>query len=415
MKFDQKDKDIFNVLSEAIPEGILVVNERQTIILANTSLESMFGYDKNELRGQNLNKLIPIPFQGVHRSHFENYFRNSRKRKMAAERNLYGIRKNGKEFRVEIGLNPFSIYGQVYILALVMDITDRMRTEAQIRELNEELEVKIRKRTSELRETIEKLTKEVQRREQAESKTREALEKEKELNELKSNFLSLVSHEFKTPLSSMLTSAVLAGKYTESEQQDKRDKHLEIIKSKIRNLDSILNDFLSMEKMVSGKYDYHYSTFNLSKVFNEVIYDANMMLKSGQKINYPENADEIMIQQDEKVFSVILSNIIQNAIKFSPENSCIKITIDALSEGVYKISIHDNGIGIPEKDQKHIFERYFRAGNALMIQGTGIGLNMVRSHLTNLGGRISFISGEGKGTTFFIEIPDRSFQKSESL
>lgn len=408
MRFFQQDKDIFTILSEAISEGILVVNEKKEIVAANTPVENMFGYEKEELVGEHLNKLIPTEYHTSHNKHFRHYFEKSSQRKMAEGRKLFGIKKNGEEFRVEIGLNPFTIYGKLYIMALIMDITNRIDAENKINELNEELEKKIKIRTTELRQSVIQLTKEVKRREEAEKKTKEALQKEIELNELKTNFLSLVSHEFKTPLSSMLTSAVLAGKYTENDQQDKRDKHLEIIKNKIRSLDLILNDFLSVEKMDSGKYEYNFTKFNLSKVFNEVIYDANMLLKTGQRIHYPEHIERYELYQDEKVLIIILSNLLSNAIKFSPENSCIEIDISQISNEGYQINITDKGIGIPMEDQKNIFDRYFRAKNALMVQGTGIGLNMVKDHLKNLGGIIFFKSSPGKGTTFSIEISDYS-------
>jgi len=243
---------------------------------------------------------------------------------------------------------------------------------------------------------------------QVEEQTKElkiALKKEKELNELKTKFLSLVSHEFKTPLSGILTSAMLLKKYTLLDQQDKRDKHINTITNIVNNLNNILNDFLSVEKLEAGKVTYHFKTFKLSKVLNEVIYNSNMLLKDGQKIKYPDNIDDLSLHQDEKILELTLSNMLHNAIKYSPENSNIDIEISQNKHQTV-FEIRDQGIGIPEVDQKNIFNRYFRAENVLTTQGTGIGLNIVKNHIENLGGTITFISQEHEGSTFTIIIPN---------
>ena len=145
----------------------------------------------------------------------------------------------------------------------------------------------------------------------------------------------------------------------------------------------------------------------ISKVLNEVIYNANMILKDGQHINYPVNIDDLSLFQDEKIVELALSNLIYNAIKYSSENTIIDIEISQNNDTtVFKIT--DNGIGIPQKDQKNIFGRYFRAENALLMQGTGIGLNIVKDHLENLNGNITFTSIEHKGSTFIIELPNKA-------
>jgi len=216
--------------------------------------------------------------------------------------------------------------------------------------------------------------------------------------------LSLVSHEFKTPLSGILSSTSLIGKYTQTEQQEKREKHIKTITSKVKYLNNILDDFLSVERLETGKVNYKITLFPLSKVINEVIYNANMLLKEGQIINYPEGIDDIEINFDEKVLELVLSNLVNNAIKYSPENTNIDLKVFQKEKSL-QITIIDQGIGIPKKEQKFIFNRYFRAENALLNQGTGIGLNIAKSHLENLGGGITFESKENEGSSFAIEIP----------
>tara|TARA_R110002051_G_scaffold48308_2_gene95289 strand:- start:36707 stop:37858 length:1152 start_codon:yes stop_codon:yes gene_type:complete len=376
MNVFDKNSNIFNLLSEGISEGIIVVNTKQEIVATNSSAEEMFGYGKDELIGKQLDCIIPNRYHHKHDDHFSSFMEKSEKRKMGHGRDLSGLRKNGEELPVEAGLNPFNLYGNRYVMALVTDITDRKNY------------------TQNLEQTVQERTKQLT----------DALEKEKELNELKTRFLSLVSHEFKTPLSSILTSVTLLSKYKETEQQEKREKHVDTIKSKVRQLDSILNDFLSVERLELGKVNYVIEEFPLSRVINEVVYDANMLLKTGQKIQYPDNVDEFQITFDEKTLALALSNLLQNAIKYSPEDTTIKILF-TIEEEFLALQIIDQGIGIPADQQKHIFDRYFRAENALLNQGTGIGLNISKQHLANLNTTLTFESEENVGSTFTIRIP----------
>ena len=404
--FDENEF-VFNVLFEAISEGVIVVDENQTIVATNVAAEQMFGYPKDELDKEHLNILIPTNYHASHSKvggHYDTFYKQSSARQMGQNKGLFGVRKNNNKFPIEVGLNPFEISNKKYVMAIIIDITNRKKSEAKIIELNTLLEDKIAIRTTELSNTVSDLKKEIKKRVKAESKLMKSLKKEKELNELKTKFLSLVSHEFKTPLSGVLNAAVLIGKYTKSEMQQKREKHLLTIKNKVYYLNGILNDFLSIERLESGKVKYKLSNFKLSKVVNEVVYNANMMLKSGQRINYPLNIDTINIYQDEKIVELVLSNLLNNAIKYSPENATIDFNIKSDTKG-FIFEIKDEGIGIPYKDQKHIFERYFRAENALTNEGTGIGLNIVKGHLESLGGNIEFVSVRNEGTTFIVKLP----------
>lgn len=409
-------KDIFNILFEAVSEGVIVVDNTQKIVATNASAEAMFGYSKEEIVNQQLELLIPQKYHAKHGAYFHGFVKHQESRQMGKGRDLFGARKDGSAFPVEVGLNPLKIDGNSFVMALVIDISIRKQHELQLQELNTKLEKKVSERTQELSNTVEALKMvnlerdaEIKKRIEAQNKTKEALKKEKELNELKTKFLSLVSHEFKTPLSGILTSAMLLGKYKLSEQQDRRDKHIKTISEKVHYLNNILNDFLSIEKLETGKITYNFSTFKISKVVNEVVYNANMLLKEGQTINYPENIDDYALFQDEKIVELALSNLVHNAIKYSSENTLVDIQITQ-DETYSTFIIKDNGIGIPENDQKSIFNRYFRAENALLTQGTGIGLNIVKSHLENLGGSIRFISKEHVGSEFTFILPNKAKQ-----
>ncbi len=498
MEVFQKGDNVFKILSEAVSEGIVIVNKAQTIVATNKAANTLFGYAEDELIGQHLDILIPKKYHKDHHEHVSVFLKDSGKRQMGHGRDLFGIRKDGYQFPVEAGLNPFSIYDNDYVMALVIDITVRKKAEQELKHwakiFNESLneififdahtllfidvnkgalsnigytleelramtpvdikpdfskeefieklkpliegavhklkfntfhkrkdgstypvEIHLQKSSSADDDTLVAIILDITEQEQytlklehtVAERTRqleEALKKEKELGELKTKFLSLVSHEFKTPLSGILTSATLAGKYEKEEQQDKREKHLKTIQGKVKYLNNIINDFLSIERLESGKFKYMFTNFPLSKIVNEVIYDANMLLKDGQHIEYPENIDAIFINFDEKILELILTNLVNNAIKYSSENSTIYLTAKE-EDSVLVLTIKDEGIGIPKNEQKYIFNRYFRAENALLNQGTGIGLNIVKTHLENLGGTIIFTSKHNVGTTFTVTLP----------
>lgn len=288
-------------------------------------------------------------------------------------------RKDGSTYPVYVHLQLSNLDERQVFVAIIVDITEQ-------KEYTNKLESEVRERTEQLQI---------------------ALSKEKELNELKTKFLSLVSHEFKTPLSGISTSIMLLEKYKKSEEQSKRNKHLNIIKDKVNYLNTILNDFLSIERLESGTFNYTFTNFKLSKVINEVVYNTNMLLKEGQRINYPENIDDIVMCQDERIIELVISNVLQNAVKYSGRHSEIDIRIHQ-DESVTFFEIEDHGIGIPKNDLDNVFTRYFRAENVLNMQGTGIGLNIVKTHLENLGGNISLSSIEHKGTTVKLQIPNKS-------
>ncbi|OSY89282.1 histidine kinase [Tenacibaculum holothuriorum] len=410
----KKEQDVFDILFEAVSEAVIVVNEQQIITSVNSSTEKMFGYSQDELLNKPLEILIPKQYKPNHSKHVNSFLKAKQKRQMGKGRDLYGARKDNTVFPLEVGLNPFQVNNTQFVMALVVDISKRKHQELEILELNTKLERKVKERTKDLalkvdvlRSLNQQLDYENQKRLEAEQSAKEALQKERELGELKTKFLSLVSHEFKTPLSGILTSTILLAKYKLTEQQEKRDKHLKIINDKVHYLNNILNDFLSVEKLEKGKINYKFSTFKISKIVNEVVYNANTLLKQGQQINYPENIDEISLHQDEKIIELSLSNLVNNAIKYSPDDATIDIIINQDDTNT-SITVKDNGMGIPKNDQKNIFKRYFRAQNALLNKGTGIGLNIVKNHLQNLGGSITFKSEEGTGSMFTILIPNKN-------
>jgi PAS domain S-box-containing protein len=300
-----------------------------------------------------------------------------------------------------------------------IDITARREAEEHIARLNTELEKRVEARTDELSEVVNKLLSinkqlkhEISEREAAEDALREneqrlktSLEKEKELNELKSRFVSMASHEFRTPLSTILSSADLIEAYVQEEQQNKRLRHTKRIKSSVANLTSILNDFLSLSRLEEGKIAAQFAPFKLGEVWEEVYEGVQGLKKSGQEIRISglQNINE-ELYTDKRMLRNIFYNLLSNALKYSEENSPVDCRLQR-ENGTLEIEIQDYGIGIPQEEQQHLFTRFFRAHNVENIQGTGLGLNIVKGYADLMGGQIELTSQLGEGTTVRVKLP----------
>jgi PAS domain S-box-containing protein len=377
-------------------EGILVANDKGEITQINPSAEKLFGYEKGELIGKKIEVLIPNRLKERHLSHREKYSHNPHARSMGAGMELNGLKKNGQEFPVEISLSPYTNEGEKFVIAFIVDITVRKQAEEKLKNYSHELEKQVKNRTLILEEAIQEL-------EKTKKDLHKALDKEKELHELKTRFVSMASHEFRTPLTTMMSSLSLVTKYGEQNDKEKQIKHVSKIKTAINHLTDILNDFLSVSKLEEGRIENNPEEMDLKSFIEEIISEMRGMASQGQniKLNYSGNEQ---VALDKKLVRNILFNLISNALKFSPDGQEVEVLVQSLNSSV-KIQVKDNGIGISEQDQKHLFERFFRGHNATHIQGTGLGLNIVAKYAELMNGTIDFESKENAGTTITIIIP----------
>ncbi|WP_460555291.1 PAS domain-containing sensor histidine kinase [Ferruginibacter profundus] len=404
-----KEKEKFEALFQYASMGILVINDKSEIVLANNFLLSQFGYGSpEELIGKKVEALIPSRYHHNHTKHLSNYNKKPERRPMGIGKDLYGIKKDGTEFPVEISLSHYGADEGSFAIAFISDITKRKEIEnavleqkeqladinLKIEELNNDLEQKVELRTQQLQETL------VQLQDSKEELTK-ALSKEKELSDLKSRFVSMASHEFRTPLSTILSSASLVAKYTETVQQENRDKHIQRIKTSVNNLTDLLNEFLSIGKIEDGKITAHYTQFNIKEMLETVCAEMQNLVKPGQHIQYTHTGDAI-VNLDPALLRNVILNLLSNAIKFSPEKGIITIA-SATKQDEIVITVKDSGIGISKEDQEHLFERFFRGTNASNIQGTGLGLHIVSKYIELMDGQISYTSELEKGTEFIIK------------
>ena len=235
-------------------------------------------------------------------------------------------------------------------------------------------------------------------------KLEKTLEVEKELNELKSRFISMASHEFRTPLSAILSSAILIGKQNEPGKEDRRMKHVSRIRNNVKDLVVILNDFLSLSKLEEGKVQVKPQSFELIHFIKMLIDEMEPNKKDGQDIILKHSEPSVSVYLDPKLLNHILINLLSNAIKYSEEKKEIIIKVKVGGK-VLSIDIKDKGIGIPKDEQKNLFNRFFRAENATNFQGTGLGLHIVKQYTELLGGGVNFKSEVGIGSTFNIKLP----------
>ncbi len=239
---------------------------------------------------------------------------------------------------------------------------------------------------------------------QTELEIQKNLAREIKLNEMKSRFVTMASHEFRTPLSAIASSATLIGKYQQDHEQEKRDKHIQRIKRSVADLTVILDDFLSLDKLESDQMGVNLTETHLLDFFQQITDEFSTTLKTNQtllptlKINLEKG------KIDSAIIKNCCFNLLSNASKYSADNGKIKFLVEA-DPGLLKISVADTGIGIPKSEQPLLFSRFFRAKNATNIQGTGLGLNIVKRYAELMRGQISFKSELDKGTTFTLTIP----------
>ena len=391
-----------------VNEGILISNKSGEIVLVNPRCAALFGYSEDEILAIGIDALIPEAARSRHKDHRERYNERPTNRSMGQNMILYGLKKDTSVFPLEISLSHYNSQGEMFVIAFIIDITERLNFQEdlqvvnkQLLTLNENLERKVKERTLVLQEAMNDL-------EKSQTELREGLVKEKELHEMKSRFVTMASHEFRTPLTTILSSVSLISKYLQEEEQGHRDKHIQRIKNSVFSLTEILNDVLSLGKLDEGKVAAQLEEINLCEILQAVVNDMDLILKPNQKIevsclgNIKVKADMILLQR-------VLVNLLSNAIKFSFDETNILVEVLCNSElNEVQVNISNQGIGIPEEEHDKLFDRFYRANNASNVQGTGLGLSIVKRCLELMNASVSFTSIENSTTTFTIHIPVES-------
>jgi signal transduction histidine kinase len=341
---------------------------------------------------------MPPPDKHQHDEYINRYQNTGRAHIIGIGREVTGLRKDGSKFPFRLAVSEVKYSGRKIYTGFIHDISREKEAEDQLKEYAFHLEEEVQERTQSLQLSVIEL-------EQAKEEVSISLEKEKELGQLKSRFVSMASHEFRTPLSAVQLSASLIEKYAGHVQNNNVSKHVNKIKNAVGNLTAILNDFLSHEKLEAGRVEPSLTTFDLVKLAEEITEEMQLIAKKDQNIIYQHTGSNSRVNLDLNLLKNCIINLIANAIKYSGENTFIEFNTEIGKNGCI-ITIKDNGIGIPETDQKHLFEAFFRAHNTGNIPGTGLGLNIVARYARLMNGNVAFKSSVNKGTVFTISFPE---------
>lgn len=384
------------IIENAI-DGIITIDERGRVESINPAACKLFQYIPEEVVGKNVSMLMPQPYKEQHDEYIHRYQLTGDPHIIGIGREVVGLKKDGTSFPFRLGVSDVPFSGRKIYAGFIHDLSREKEAEEKLKEYAAHLEELVEERTQKLKDIVKAL-------ERAKEEVSLSLEKEKELGQLKSRFVSMASHEFRTPLSAIQLSAVLIDKYAQPFTNENITKHVNKIKNAVGNLTMILNDFLSLEKLEAGKVDASFTDFDLVKLGEEITEEMQLVAKQNQNIIYQHTGTSSMARLDQNLLKNCIFNLIANAIKYSGENTFIEFNTE-IDDNNYVITIKDNGIGIPETDQKHLFEAFFRAHNTGNIPGTGLGLNIVARYTQLMNGKIEFKSNINQGTLFIISFP----------
>lgn len=291
-----------------------------------------------------------------------------------------------------------------YIIETLTDIRKHKSLEISLKNNNKQLEERIKDRTTELNRSINRLHNEIKIRERVEQDIRQLLEQEKEFSNMKSRFVSIVSHEFRTPLTVINSAAQILDNFYEQLSSEERHEYLSKIQNNVHDMIELMENVLFIGKtdLVKGKINLN--NHNILDIINDIIKDITYHIDDKSFLNLTSDLISGNIYTDDKIFRQVFQNILSNAIKFSGENRKIDINITE-NNNSYTIIIKDNGIGIPQEELSQIFKQFYRASNASEYRGSGLGMTIIKRSLDILSSKLDITSKLNKGTTITIDMP----------
>lgn len=394
----------FRGLVENMGEGVGIVDLNNQFTFANPTLGKIFGGGKDYLIGKSLSQFVDE--ETLELFHKETKLRQKGK----TSRYEFTIKSGDNTKRIlSITASPqLDDNGDLIgTFGIIQDITDRKKNEEELKLYKEELEKKVIERTEELDQLNKKLAKELIMQKEAEIAIKNALSKEQELNEMKSHFVSMVSHEFRTPLTSILASADLLEMYGRKWEINKYNEHIGKIQNSVLDMKHMLEEVLTLSKVEQGKIQFNPQYINFEQLCRNVVETAKSTIDDSFCIKIQYSAQEKFYFLDELLFKMILDNLIVNAIKFSPLGGKINVSVSN-EKDLLILQITDEGIGISEKELPHIFNPFTRGEEVNNISGSGLGLAIVKEAVTLHNGEISAVSKKNKWSKFIIKIPIQS-------
>ncbi|RZM29346.1 MAG: PAS domain S-box protein [Pedobacter sp.] len=385
---------LLKAIIETAIDGIITIDNRGRVESLNPAALKLFGYELEEVVGRNISILMPEPDKSSHDEYLHRYQSTGEKRIIGKGREVRGLRKDGTTFPFRLAVSEVQYDDRIIYTGFIHDLSKEKEAEQRLKEYAAELEELVNERTKSLKKMVHALS-------EAKEEVSLSLLKEKELNQMKSRFVSMASHEFRTPLSSIQLSSLLIEKYAEPFDNPHIQKHVSKIKNAVGNLTTILNDFLSLERLEAGKVEPSFTPFDIVKLSEEITEEMQMIAKDDQNIIYQHTGIESMVNLDQNLLRNCMINLISNATKYSGEHTFIEFNTE-VTDTQCMVTIRDNGIGIPESDQKNLFQPFFRAHNTGNIPGTGLGLNIVLRYAGLMGGELHFESKINEGAIFTL-------------
>ena len=377
----------FRELLDAAPDAIIEVDEQGRILLANVATGTIFGYQPDELPGQPVEMLVPESARGSHSAHRAQYWESPHSRPMGRDLTLYGLRKDGSRFPVEISLSPVHSEDGLRVGAIIRDVTERKRAEQEFRSMED----RFNRELAETNVELQRRNEEVER-----------------ANQLKSEFLASMSHELRTPLHTIIGFSELLGEQIQGPLNEKQRRFVDHIHRDSQHLLELINDILDLAKIESGKVELRIDPVGATEALEEVLGSCPPRAGTRSIIIATSVPPQVMLNADRLRFKEVLFNLMSNAIKFTPAGGSITVSAQpAETDGFCTIAVRDTGVGIPADQHEAIFDKFHQVGSTVrgVREGTGLGLSITKQIVEMHGGAITVESAPGTGSCFSFTMP----------
>jgi PAS domain S-box-containing protein len=393
----QSSENTLRLFINAMPEPSLLIDTKGNIIAANTAFNNEVNENPESILGKKYFDLLPLKIARARKQKIKEAIQN--KIMISFEDSNEGQYYYNYINPITDDLNNIS-----KIAIIGIDITKRKNADIELEKYRLHLEELIKERTIRLEEVNKLLQEEIVKQKEAEAKVKIALEKEKELSDLKSKFISIASHEFRTPLTTVLSSTELLERYGRSWEIETYKSQIERIKKSVKYLTNLMDEVLMISRSDSGKIKLDLKPIDVERLCKNLADDIKLIITDKHKLNFQISLSTKKMLFDEKLLKFIITNLLSNAAKYSPQGGEIGFIITE-REKMLKIIISDEGIGIPDEDKIHLFDAFSRGTNVGEIYGTGLGMSIVKRSIDMLNGSIEFESILNIGSKFIVSLP----------
>jgi len=391
---------------KSIGDAVITTDPQQAITFMNPVAEALTKWTQQDALGQDLNQIF-LTINETTREAIPNPVTVSLQtgKTVTIENHTLLIDKEGEEIPIDDSAAPIKNDSEQILGAVLVfhDVIEQQQIQALLKRTNADLEQRVAESTAQLRQQNQQLEAEIARRQQLEEELRVALARERELSQLKSRIVATVSHEYRTPLTTILSSTEMLQRYSDRLTPEKKQTHFQRVKQSVEHLTNLVNDMIFIEQAETQALEFNPTLVNIEELVGEVIEAVRPKFTEKHRLNLicPSECDRVL---DGNLLRLILDNLLSNAIKYSPEGGLIELELTPQAQEI-RLRVSDEGIGIPPDDQGKLFKAFYRASNIGITPGVGLGLVIVKECVELHQGRVEFESKVGAGTTFTIILP----------